>query len=161
MIDVTLKVNGRDLATRIEDRLSLADLLRDDQDLTGTHLGCEHGVCGACTVLLDGEPVRGCITLAAAADGREVMSIEGFEEDHLMAVIRQAFRDAHGLQCGFCTPGMLIAVRDMIRRGVCAEEAEIREELSGNICRCTGYQGIVDSVLLARDRWTERQRAAD
>lgn len=160
MIDVNIKVNGRNLAAQVDDRLSLADFLRDGNDLTGTHLGCEHGVCGACTVLLDGVPVRGCITLAAAADGREVASIEGFEEDTMMAVIRQAFRDGHGLQCGFCTPGMLIMVRDMLLRGACADEAAIREELSGNICRCTGYQGIVDSVLLARDRWAERQLAA-
>ena len=153
MIELSLTLNGHPLEERIEDRLSLADLIRECENLTGTHLGCEHGVCGACTVLLDGEPVRACIVLAATAAGRRVDTIESFDSDELMNVIRQSFRDAHGLQCGFCTPGMLITVRDMILRHVCEDEATIRQALAGNICRCTGYHGIVDAVALARDRW--------
>ena len=161
MTQVSLVLNGTPVSREVEDRTSLADFLRETMALTGTHLGCEHGVCGACTVLVDGEPVRGCITLAAAASGSEVRSIEGFGEDPLMAVIRQAFHEAHGLQCGFCTPGMLIAVHDMLRRGRAGSAREIREGLAGNICRCTGYQGIVRSVELARDRWDARATTAE
>jgi carbon-monoxide dehydrogenase small subunit len=152
MNDVTITVNGEEASARVEGRRSLADFLRESQGLTGTHLGCEHGVCGACTVLMDGVPVRSCITLAAAADGSEVRTIEGFDEDAVMAIIRQAFSDEHGLQCGFCTPGMLITARDMILRGVAGSTEEVRTALAGNICRCTGYAGIVRSVLLAAER---------
>jgi carbon-monoxide dehydrogenase small subunit len=120
--------------------------------LTGTHLACEHGVCGACTILVDGEPVRGCITFAAALDGRAVKTIEAFADDHLMDIIRQSFSAAHGLQCGFCTPGMLLMARDIILRGRATSPEEIRQELSGNICRCTGYAGIVAAVELAAER---------
>jgi aerobic carbon-monoxide dehydrogenase small subunit len=129
----------------------LADFLRDRLNLTGTHLGCEHGVCGACTVLVDDEPVRACITLAAATGGKAVRSIEGFDADPAMAVIRESFSQAHGLQCGFCTPGMVITARDMITRGCCNSPAQIRKELSGNLCRCTGYGGIVKAIEIARD----------
>ena len=149
---ITLQVNGTPVTAEVEDRMTLADFLRDKLHLTGTHLGCEHGVCGACTVLLDDEPVRACITLAAAAEGRQVRTIEGFEDDRAMQVIRECFSEAHGLQCGYCTPGMVITVRDLIARGRCKDAAEIRAELAGNLCRCTGYAGIVKAAELARDR---------
>lgn len=147
-----LTVNGVPASAEIEDRITLADFLRDRLDLTGTHLGCEHGVCGACTVLVDDEPVRACITLAAATAGRAVRTIEGFEDDRAMEVIRECFSEAHGLQCGYCTPGMVITVRDLLQRGRCADAEQIRTELAENLCRCTGYAGIVRATELARDR---------
>ena len=149
---VDMKVNGEAVSAEVEDRMTLADFLRDRLELTGTHLGCEHGVCGACTVLVDDEPLRACITLAAAVAGREVRTIEGFEEDPVMEVIRECFSEAHGLQCGYCTPGMVITVRDLLQRGRCADADQIRAELAGNLCRCTGYAGIVKATELARDR---------
>ena len=152
MNDVTLELNGEQVAARVEGRLSLADFVREHQLLTGTHLACEHGVCGACTVLVDDLPARGCLTLAAAVDGARIRTIEGFEDDPLMAIIRQAFADAHGLQCGYCTPGMLITVYDMLRRGAAGDRRRIRLELAGNICRCTGYAGILAAVELAAQR---------
>jgi carbon-monoxide dehydrogenase small subunit len=152
MSTVSMTVNGEQVSAEIDDRTTLADFLRDRLDLTGTHLGCEHGVCGACTVLVDDEPVRACITLAAATAGKAVRTIEGFDDDAAMAVIRECFSEAHGLQCGYCTPGMVITVRDMLKRGRCADAAQIRAELAGNLCRCTGYAGIVKAVELARDR---------
>jgi carbon-monoxide dehydrogenase small subunit len=151
-MNIALKVNDEAVSAEVEDRTTLADFLRDRLDLTGTHLGCEHGVCGACTVLLDGEPVRACIMLAAAAAGREVRTIEGFADDPAMETIRECFSEAHGLQCGYCTPGMLITVRDLLQRGRAADAAQIRAELAGNLCRCTGYAGIVRATELARDR---------
>ena len=152
MVTVTISLNGEAVCAEVEDRMTLADFVRDRMHLTGTHLGCEHGVCGACTVLVDGEPVRACIMLAAAAAGTEVRTIEGFADDPAMEVIRECFSEAHGLQCGYCTPGMLITVRDLLQRGRCADAAQIRAELAGNLCRCTGYQGIVKATELARDR---------
>lgn len=152
MNDIMMVVNGEKVGGRVEGRRSLADFIREDLGLTGTHIGCEHGVCGACTVLMDGVPVRACITFAAAADGAELLTIEGFDDDAVMTIIRQAFSDGHGLQCGFCTPGMLITARDMILRGVAGSAGEVRVALAGNICRCTGYAGIVRSVLLAAER---------
>jgi aerobic carbon-monoxide dehydrogenase small subunit len=152
MIRVSFMVNGEPVEAEIEDRTTLGDFIRDHLHLTGTHLGCEHGVCGACTVLVDDEPVRACITLAASAQGREVRTIEGLAEDPAMEVIRDCFSEAHGLQCGFCTPGMVITVRDLLKRGRCADAAQIRTELAGNLCRCTGYAGIVKAVELARER---------
>jgi aerobic carbon-monoxide dehydrogenase small subunit len=152
MTRVSLTMNGVPVEAEIEDRTTLGDFIRDHLNLTGTHLGCEHGVCGACTVLLDDEPVRACITLAASAEGRQVRTIEGLAEDPAMEVIRECFSEAHGLQCGFCTPGMVITVRDLLKRGRCADAAQIRTELAGNLCRCTGYAGIVKAVELARDR---------
>ena len=151
MTSISLKVNGAPVRAEVDDRTTLADFLRDQLNLTGTHLGCEHGVCGACTVLVDDEPVRACITLAAASAGKSVRSIEGFENDKAMNVIRECFSKAHGLQCGFCTPGMVITARDMIQRGCAGSAAQIRTELAGNLCRCTGYGGIVKSIELARD----------
>jgi carbon-monoxide dehydrogenase small subunit len=155
MRTISIVVNGEQARDNIEDRLTLADFIRDRLNLTGTHLGCEHGVCGACTVLVDEEPVRSCITLAAAVDGKTVRTIEGFDQDPAMEVIRECFSEAHGLQCGYCTPGMVLTVRDLIRRERCATPAQIRVELSGNLCRCTGYAGIVKAAEMARDRLRE------
>ena len=131
-----------------------ADLVREQRCLTGTHLACEHGVCGACTILVDGEPVRGCITLAAAVDGARVDTVEAFADDPLMAIIRTAFSEAHGLQCGFCTPGFLMTLEPFVRDADPArlDDATIREALAGNLCRCTGYQNIVSAVRLAVER---------
>ncbi len=152
MIEISVVVNEERVTRTVDDRLTLADFVRDQLDLIGTHLGCEHGVCGACTVLVDDEPIRSCITLAASVSGKSVRTIEGFEQDPAAEVIRECFSEAHGLQCGFCTPGMVITVRDLIQRGCCASSAQIRQELAGNLCRCTGYGGIVKATELARDR---------
>jgi aerobic carbon-monoxide dehydrogenase small subunit len=143
---IELNINDRPVRADVESRVHLGDFLREAQHLTGTHLGCEHGVCGACTVLLDGEPVRSCITFAAACDKQHVRTIEGFDDDELMRRLRQSFSLHHGLQCGYCTPGMLITARDIVRRFPDADEARIRLELSGNLCRCTGYVGIVNAI---------------
>jgi len=143
---LTLTVNGKPVAATVEPRVSLADFLRDRLLLTGTHLGCEHGVCGACTVLIDGRPARSCITFAVACDGSAVQTIEGLEGDALMAALRSAFSRDHALQCGYCTPGMLITARDIIQRLPEADDQRIRVELSGNLCRCTGYLGIVNAI---------------
>jgi aerobic carbon-monoxide dehydrogenase small subunit len=154
MTVVRLTVNGETCERSLQARTSLADMLRDDLRLTGTHVGCEHGVCGACTVLLEGAPARSCVTLAAACRDQVVTTIEGFGTDELMQELREAFRTEHGLQCGFCTPGMLIAARDIVLRLPDADEARIRRELAGNLCRCTGYIGIVNAiqkVLLGRE----------
>lgn len=144
---LSLTVNGKPVAAEVEPRLSLADFIRDRCRLTGTHLGCEHGVCGACTVLMNGEPMRSCITFAVAADGAEITTIEGFDDDEPMAQLRKAFHEHHALQCGYCTPGMLVAARDIVLRLPGADEARVRLELAGNLCRCTGYVGIVDAIL--------------
>ena len=146
MSAVRLTLNDRSVEAEIPARRSLADFVRDHEGLTGTHLTCEQGVCGACTVMVDGAPQRSCITLAVACDGREVRTVEGFEDDHIMAVIRRCFSAAHGLQCGYCTPGMLLTAAEMMEEGRKMTRPEIREFLSGNYCRCTGYQAIVDAV---------------
>jgi aerobic carbon-monoxide dehydrogenase small subunit len=143
---ISLEVNGRAVSATVEPRLHLADFLREHCLLTGTHLGCEHGVCGACTLLLDDRPVRSCIMPAVASDGGVVRSIEGLEDDPVMARLRAAFTAEHALQCGYCTPGMLITARDIVLRLPRADEARIRLELSGNLCRCTGYAGIVRAI---------------
>jgi aerobic carbon-monoxide dehydrogenase small subunit len=143
---VALTVNGKAVAAEVAPRTHLADFLREQLLLTGTHIGCEHGICGACTVEIDGEIARSCITYAVACDGAEVRTIEGFDDDPMMTQLRQAFTEAHALQCGYCTPGMLIAARDLIRRKRGLSRPEIRTEMSGNLCRCTGYQGIVDAI---------------
>jgi carbon-monoxide dehydrogenase small subunit len=152
-IDISLTINGKLCKASVEPRLSLADLLREELRLTATHLGCEQGVCGACTILLDGEPARACITLAVAVDGADVRTLEGFQDDALMATLKDAFHDKHGLQCGFCTPGMLISSWDLLKRKPELNEREIRVAMSGNLCRCTGYQGIVRSIKAAADNW--------
>jgi carbon-monoxide dehydrogenase small subunit len=143
---VALTVNGRPVERDVAPRTSLADLIREHLLLTGTHLGCEHGICGACTVEIDGEIARSCITWAVTCDGARVRTIEGFDDDQLMARLRRAFAQAHALQCGYCTPGMLIAARDLVRRRGGLTRAEIRREMSGNLCRCTGYLGIIDAI---------------
>ena len=149
MTALALTVNGESVAAEVPARLSLADFIREHLGLTGTHLGCEHGVCGACTILIDGEPARSCIALAVAADGRDVRTIEGFDEDAVMAGLRQRMREKHGVQCGYCTPGMMITAYDIVTRLPQADRARIRLELAGNICRCTGYLGIVDAIEAA------------
>ena len=143
---IRLSVNGRRVEAQVEPRTHLADFLREDQGLTGTNLGCEHGVCGACTLEIDGAPMRSCITFAVACDGAAVRSIEGFAEDPVMAALRAAFTAEHALQCGYCTPGMLVTARDIVLRLPHADEARIRKEISGNLCRCTGYMGIVRAI---------------
>lgn len=154
MNTVNLTVNGRSTACQVEGRTHLADLLREQLLLTGTHLGCEHGICGACTILVDDRPVRSCITYAGVCSGRRVDTIEAFDDEPLMAMLRDAFSESHALQCGYCTPGMLITARDIVIRHAGTEPSEqtIRYELSGNLCRCTGYAGIVRAVrsVLAR-----------
>ena len=154
-LTLTLSLNGRTKTGAIEARTSLADFLRDQCGQTGTHLGCEHGVCGACTISMDGDTVRSCITLAAVCEGAEIQTVQGLDDDPLMRIVQQAFHECHGLQCGFCTPGMLMTVRDMLLRGVALDEAAIRQELSGNLCRCTGYGGIVQAVKLAAERYRQ------
>jgi len=146
MKPVSLRVNDEPVQALAEPRTHLADFLREQLRLTGTHLGCEHGVCGACTVLIDGQPARSCIAYAVQCEGAEVRTIEGFEDDALMNELRAAFSREHALQCGFCTPGMLIAARDVVLRVPGADERRIREEMSGNLCRCTGYLGIVRAI---------------
>ena len=149
MTAIRLKINGVEVVEEVPARTSLADYLRERRNLTGTHLGCEHGVCGACTVLVDGEPARACLMLAAGCDGRDVQTIEGFAGDPTMAALRDGFHRHHGLQCGFCTPGMLITAHDLIRRRQAGSEGEIRCGLAGNICRCTGYTNIVAAIAEA------------
>jgi aerobic-type carbon monoxide dehydrogenase small subunit (CoxS/CutS family) len=145
---VVVRVNGREHEARVEPRRTLADLLREDLRLTGTHLGCEHGVCGACTVLLDGEPVRSCLMFAVQAHGHSVETVESLAgADGTLSRLQQAFHEHHALQCGFCTPGILMTLSAALRQGPLRSEDEVREALSGNLCRCTGYQQIVDAVL--------------
>ncbi|ARP86770.1 xanthine dehydrogenase family Fe-S subunit [Bordetella genomosp. 9] len=147
MTQVTMEVNGARVTDDAPPRMHLGDFLRDRLRLTGTHLGCEHGVCGACTVLLDGAPVRACISYAVACEGRRVTTIEGYDGDPVMRRLREAFHRHHALQCGYCTPGMLATARDIVLRLPDADEARVRLELSGNLCRCTGYMGIVAAVM--------------
>ena len=146
MTDIDINVNARAAKASVEPRTHLADFLRDHLNLTGTHLGCEHGVCGACTLLIDGMPARSCITFAAACDGARVTTIEGLDNDEIATELRAAFTREHALQCGYCTPGMLISARDLVLRLDEADERAIRVGLSGNLCRCTGYVGIVRAV---------------
>lgn len=149
MSRLTLKVNGAETTREIEDRTSLADFLREDCGLTATHLGCEHGACGACSVLVDGVLTRSCLKFALQCEGRDVVTLEGCDKDRVMSALRKAFHEAHGLQCGFCTPGMLMTARDLLLRKANPSEAEIRDALAGNICRCTGYAGIVRAIEAA------------
>jgi carbon-monoxide dehydrogenase small subunit len=146
MKHINLTVNGKAVSADVEPRTHLADFLRDTFNLTGTHLGCEHGVCGACTILIDGMPARSCITLAVACDGASITTIEGMEEDETMRALRAAFSREHALQCGYCTPGMLASARDTVLRLPEASEDDIRVAMSGNLCRCTGYVGIVRAI---------------
>ena len=144
---ITVNVNGKPFNREVEGRHTLADFLRHGLELTGTHLGCEHGVCGACTVLVDGKTARGCLMLAVQADGSEVITVEGLAEDGALNPLQQAFMDNHALQCGFCTPGMLMTLTELLTDNPNPNEQEVREAISGNICRCTGYQGIVNAAL--------------
>ena len=146
MFDITLMVNGASVSRRVSARKHLVDFLREDLGLTGSHLGCEHGVCGACTIRVDGEIVRGCLMLAVQADGASVETIEGLSESGEISDLQRAFHERNALQCGFCTPGMLIEAAELLIRKPNAGRDEIREHMSGNYCRCTGYQSIVDAV---------------
>jgi carbon-monoxide dehydrogenase small subunit len=149
-VAVAVRVNGGQRQAVVEPRLTLADYLRERCGLTGTHLGCEHGVCGACTVLVDGEAVRSCLVFAVQADGREVTTIEGLSNpDGELSTVQSAFRDHHGLQCGFCTPGFVVSVTAFLRDNPQPTDEQIIEALSGNLCRCTGYQGIIAAVHAA------------
>jgi carbon-monoxide dehydrogenase small subunit len=152
-VRVDLHVNGTHYSHVAEPRLLLSDFLRHELGLTGTHVGCEHGVCGACTVLLDGEPVRSCLLFAVQADSHEITTVEGLAPtSDQLDPLQSAFREAHGLQCGFCTPGILLSMTALLRDHPDPDEAQIREALSGHLCRCTGYQHIVEAVRLAAER---------
>jgi carbon-monoxide dehydrogenase small subunit len=144
---IALTVNGAPYQAEVQARLSLADLLRDELRLTGTHLGCEHGACGACTVLVDGISARACLMLAVQADGRSITTVEGLEQAGRLHPLQQALSDHHGLQCGFCTPGVLMTLVELLEASPAPSEAEIRMALAGHHCRCTGYQGMVEAVL--------------
>ena len=146
---IAVTVNGKARTATIETRMTLVDFLRHELKLTGTHVGCEHGVCGACTVLVGGSSARACLMLAVQCDGLEVATVESLATDGKLNVLQQAFQDHHGLQCGFCTPGMLMTLTEFLRDHPEPGEAEVREALSGNLCRCTGYAGIVDAALAA------------
>lgn len=161
-IDIRLSVNGRAYAVRTEARTHLADVLREHCGLTATHIGCEQGVCGACTVEVDGVPQRACLQSAARFEGKAVRTLEAFDDDALTAELRAAFTAEHALQCGYCTPGMLMTARDIVQRLPDADDARIREELAGNLCRCTGYRGIVRAIarVLAARRLEDPVHAA-
>jgi aerobic-type carbon monoxide dehydrogenase small subunit (CoxS/CutS family) len=151
--DITVTVNGAQYRHQVESRLLLSDFLRHDLLLAGTHVGCEHGVCGACTIIFDGVAVRSCLMLAAQADGHAIMTVEGLTPDRdQLHPLQLAMRDCHGLQCGYCTPGILMTMKVFLDETPAPDEAQIREALSGNLCRCTGYQHIVDAMVLAAAR---------
>jgi aerobic-type carbon monoxide dehydrogenase small subunit (CoxS/CutS family) len=150
-LDLTLNVNGRDHAVRVEPRKTLVDTIREDCGLTGTHIGCEHGVCGACTVVIDGEAMRSCLMFAVQAQGKKIRTVEGLADGTKLHPLQQAFMDHHGLQCGFCTPGFLMLASNMLEQRPDIGEEELRDVLSSNLCRCTGYQNIIKAVKAARD----------
>jgi carbon-monoxide dehydrogenase small subunit len=150
-MDIVVTVNGRKYAASVEPRLLLSDFIRDTIGLTGTHVGCEHGVCGACTILVNGDSVRSCLTLAVRADGADIVTVEGLGTPDQLNMIQNQFREKHGLQCGFCTPGMLMTAMDLLKKYPLSSDDEIREGLSGNLCRCTGYQNIVAAIRAAAD----------
>jgi aerobic carbon-monoxide dehydrogenase small subunit len=147
---IRLTVNGRTYEQTVEVRMTLADFLREELNLTGTHLGCEHGICGACTILFDGEAVRSCLLLAVQAHGATLMTVEGLAQGEELHPLQRAFHENHGLQCGFCTPGFLMTAVALLRETPSPTEAQVREAISGNICRCTGYAPIVQAILQAR-----------
>lgn len=152
-LPISVSINGKQYQHEVETRLLLADYIRQNVGLTGTHVGCEHGVCGACTVLFDGKPVRSCIMLAVQADGHEIGTVEGLTNDEKnLHPLQQAFWEAHGLQCGFCTPGILMTLLPYLKENPKPTESEIRDAISGNLCRCTGYQHIVDAAKLAAEK---------
>jgi carbon-monoxide dehydrogenase small subunit len=161
-LKITLNVNGEPVAARVEARKTLVDFLREDLALTGSHVGCEHGVCGACTVLLNGEVVRGCLTFAVQCDGADVETIEGLSDSGAIADLQRAFQERNALQCGYCTPGILISARELLASGVAPSRETIREHLSGHYCRCTGYQAIVDAIeAVAHARFAPPPRAGE
>ena len=160
-LDVTFVVNGDSRTITVEPRRTLADALREDCGLTGTHLGCEHGVCGACTVLLDGNPVRSCLMFAVQAEGAQLRTVEGLAEGDTLHPVQQAFWDNHGLQCGFCTPGFLMLAVGILEQDPDIGEADLRAALSSNLCRCTGYQNILKSVMAAAAEMKKWARSAD
>jgi carbon-monoxide dehydrogenase small subunit len=150
---ITVEVNGVPRTARVPARLSLVDWLRDELRLTGTHVGCEHGVCGACSILLDGEPIRSCLLYAVQADGHRVTTVEGLAQpDGSLSVLQDSFCEAHGLQCGYCTSGLLIAAQALLDANPHPSDAQIREAIGGNLCRCTGYQQVVEAIRLAAER---------
>jgi len=150
-IPITLAVNGKHVVASVEPRLTLADFLRRELNLTGTHLGCEHGVCGACTVLLDGAAVRACLLLAVQLDGRDVTTVEGLSPPAGLSALQRSFRKHHALQCGFCTPGLLVTAHALLQENPQPTRAQIQDAISGNLCRCTGYVPIVDAIADAAD----------
>ena len=154
---IKFEVNGTPAEVEVEPRLSLADCLRDTLHLTGTHLGCEHGVCGACTVIVNGEAVRSCLMLAVQADGENVVTVEGLSDDEALTPLQTEFRKHHALQCGFCTPGMITTAHALLSEEPNADADRVREVLSGNLCRCTGYVPIIEAVLAARTAYGEDQ----
>ena len=160
MIQVSIEVNGKTVTAEVEPRLTLLDFIRDVAGLKGTHAGCEHGVCGACTVLVEGNAIRSCLVLAVQADEQEVISIEGVGGDlgrsGELSIVQDAFCEAHGLQCGYCTPGMVLAAEALLAETPNPTESDVRDAISGNICRCTGYVQIVEAVMLAADRLASR-----
>ena len=151
-VPIGLNVNGIRHELNVEPRWLLVDVIREVLGLTGTHIGCEHGVCGTCTVLVNGETTRSCLMLAVSADGAEILTVEGLSRGDQLHPLQEAFREAQGLQCGFCTPGMLMLAHELLRENPAPSEQEIREAISANLCRCTGYQGIVEAVRLAAAR---------
>ena len=153
---ITVTVNGKSYSREVESRLTLVDFIRHELHLTGTQVGCEHGVCGACTVLLEGVAVRACLLLAVQANGKQIDTVEGLADGEKLNPLQEAFRDHHGLQCGFCTPGMLMTLTEFLREQPNPTEAEVREAISGNLCRCTGYQAIVTAALDAAKRMSSR-----
>jgi aerobic carbon-monoxide dehydrogenase small subunit len=156
LYSITVEVNGTQRTSHVTARTSLVDWLREHLYLTGTHIGCEHGICGACSVMLDGEPVRSCLMYAVQADGHQITTVEGLAHpDGRLSVLQDSFCETHGLQCGYCTPGMLIAAQALLNTNPRPSEAEIREAIGGNLCRCTGYQQIVDAIALAARRLAE------
>lgn len=156
-VAIRIIVNGVEYEKSVEPRLLLSDFLRNDLGLTGTHVGCEHGVCGACTVLVNGDSARSCLFLAVQLDGAQVETVEGLGTVHALHPIQKAFRDCHALQCGFCTPGMLMTTIDLLKKSPLANDGQIREGLSGNLCRCTGYENIVRAVRMAADELKARE----
>jgi aerobic carbon-monoxide dehydrogenase small subunit len=153
LYSIAVEVNGTQRASQVSARTSLVDWLREQLHLTGTHIGCEHGICGACSIMLDGEPVRSCLIYAVQADGHRITTVEGLARpDGQLSILQDSFCEAHGLQCGYCTPGMLIAAQALLEANPRPTEDQIREAIGGNLCRCTGYQQIVDAIALAAER---------
>lgn len=153
---ISFRLNGRKIEAAVPARLSLVDFIRDRMHLTGTHVGCEHGVCGACSVLLDGEPIRSCLMLAVQADGSDVTTIEGLlDEGGRLSLLQDSFWETHGLQCGYCTPGMIVAAHALLRENAAPTDHDIREAIAGNLCRCTGYAQIVEAIRLAAARMSQ------